>query len=308
VKLRFRPWQLSAAVVLLCLAVVGLLEWNRRRNDTSNAALYRLLPARDATQLFIDVQSLRRAGLLEMLAGSKAAEELDYQRFVAEIGFDYREDLDAVLASFWGGRSVFLLRGRFDWERIRRWAERGGAKCVNGYCGMETSRPGRAVSFYMLYPNVMVVGIAPDTGGAYAVSTKRTITAEPNLPPQPVWFRIPAAVLNDAGQLPTGTRAFASAVKGAERVTLGVGPAGQGFEAELRAVFRDEAEAVRMRDQLREATDTLRKFFARDRQTPNPNDLSGVLVAGQFEQEGNQLVGRWPIRWEFLQALSQGKL
>ena len=222
--------------------------------------------------------------------------------------FDYREDLDVVLGSFYSGKSLFLLRGRFDWERIRKWAEKQGATCINGYCGMDTSRPNRAVSFYMVFPNVMAVGIAQNTYGAYAAQDPRPVPAVPTLPGQPFWVRLPESVLNDPESLPTGTRAFASAVKGAERVTLGVGPGGEAFEVELQAVFKSESEAAKMKDQLQEATETLKKFFARDKQTPNPNDLSGMLVAGRFESQGPRLTGKWPIKWEFLTALSQGKM
>jgi len=295
-------------VVLVCLGLWGVLEWSRRRGDTTDEALYRRLPAENAIQIYLDVKALRQGGLLDLLVGSKAAEELDYQRFVDQTSFDYRQDLDVVLGSFYGGKTLFLLRGRFDWERIRKWAEKQGATCINGYCGMDTSRPNRAVSFYMVFPNVLAVGIAQNTYGAYAAQDSRPVPAVPTLPGQPFWVRLPASVLNDPDNLPTGTRAFASAVKGAERVTLGVGPGGEAFEAELQAVFKTEGEAARMRAQLEEATETLRKFFALAKQTPNANDLSGMLVSGRFAQEGPRLTGKWPIRWEFLSALAQGKM
>lgn len=295
-------------MVVVCVGLWGLLEWSRRRGDTTDEALYRRLPSENATQIYVNVKTLRQGGLLDLLAGSKAAEELDYQKFVEQTAFDYREDLDVVLGSFYSGKTLFLLRGRFDWERIRKWAEKQGATCINGYCGMDTSRPNRAVSFYMVFPNVMAVGIAQNTYGAYAAQDPRPVPAVPTLPGQPFWVRLPESVLNDPESLPTGTRAFASAVKGAERVTLGVGPGGEAFEVELQAVFKSESEAAKMKDQLQEATETLKKFFARDKQTPNPNDLSGMLVAGRFESQGPRLTGKWPIKWEFLTALSQGKM
>lgn len=33
-----------------------------------------------------------------------------------------------------------------------------------------------------------------------------------------------------------------------------------------------------------------------------------MLVAGKFAQQGSRLTGKWPIRWEFLTALAQGKM
>src|ERR1700733_15338368 len=93
VRFRFQPWQLAAALVLLCAAAVGLLEWRRlQRYDASR--LMQSLPVEGAVKMFINIEQLRDSGLLDVLAGSKTAEEPDYRHFADEIGFDYRTDLD----------------------------------------------------------------------------------------------------------------------------------------------------------------------------------------------------------------------
>lgn len=305
--MRFRSWQISFLVVALCLGAWAVLEWNRRRADLSDEALYRRLPIDRAIQLYVNVQQMRSAGMLDLLAGSKAVEELDYQQFIADTAFDYRQDLDVVMAAFTRSRSLFLLKGRFDWERIRKWAEARGVKCLNGYCAGDTPQRGRSVSFFMAFPTVLAVGVGDDTSAAYDLQLTRKLPPGAVMLPQPFWIRLPSSYLEDQQALPEGTKAFASAVKGAERVTLGVGPGGEAFEVEMQAVFASEQEAAETCQYLEKMTATLQAFFRRDKQQPNDADLSGVLVGGRFAQQGSRIVGKWPIRWQFLESIAKGE-
>lgn len=306
-QLRVRTWQISLLVVIVCLGTWGYLEWTRRRADLSDEALYRRLPIDRAVQVYVNVQQMRSAGMLDLLVGSRAVEDLDYKRFIDDTAFDYRQDLDVVMGAFAKNRTLFILKGRFDWDRIRKWAEARGVKCVNGYCGGDTTRTGRSVSFFMLFPTVMAVGIGEDTNAAYDLQIVRNLPSGMGMPSQPFWIRLPSSILEDPQSLPSGTRAFASGVKGAERVTLGVGPGGEAFEIEMQAIFKNDQQAADGRKYLQEMTDTLQAFFRRDKQQPNPNDLSGVLVSGQFTHQGTRLVGKWPIRWQFLEAIAGSK-
>ncbi len=261
----------------------------------------------DGVQLYMNVRSLREAGMLDLLAGSKSAEETEYRGFVEATGFDYREDLDAVLGSFRDGRSAFVLRGRFDWEQIRRYCMAQGAKCVNGYCDMETKHPGRYVSLFMVHPRVLAIGFSVDTYLAYSMQQVRPLRAGFEFPPQPFWISLSGSVLDKIESFPPGARAFASAAKGADRVTLGLGAAKDGLEAELRASFAAPAQAEGMKTQMEASTAMLRRFFARDNQQPNPKDLSGILTSGTFQQRDRVALGRWPIQWDFLRSVSEGK-
>jgi hypothetical protein len=307
VSIRLRPWLLSVFLLGFCGLVVAILEWRRQSVDITDFGLFLRLPFQaDGVQLFMNVRALREAGLLDLLAGSKAAEETDYRDFVEATGFDYREDLDAVLASFRDGRSAFVLRGRFDWEQIRRYCLSQGAKCVNGYCDMETKHPRRYISLFMVHPRVLAIGVSIDTYLAYSMKQVRAAPPGFQFPPQPFWVSLSGPVLEKTESLPPGTRAFVSAAKGADRVTLGVSATNDKLEAELRASFPAPAQAIEMKKQMETSTGMLRKFFARDNQAPDPNDLSGILTSGTFEQRDQVAVGRWPIQWAFLRSLSEG--
>jgi len=47
----------------------------------------------------------------------------------------------------------------------------------------------------------------------------------------------------------------------------------------------------------------LRQMIARENQSPNPADLSGVLAAGSFSSGGKRVYGYWPIEPSFVENL-----
>ncbi len=47
-------------------------------------------------------------------------------------------------------------------------------------------------------------------------------------------------------------------------------------------------------------------MMEREKQTPNPADLSGVLAARSFRRVDGRVVGRWPIERAFLWSLFGG--
>ena len=124
-----KPWQLAAIVILICAGMVGLIRWRIVSRSMDPAGMIQCLPQEQATHLYIDVDALRRAGIVDLLAGPKTAEEPDYRKFVDLTGFDYRTDLDAVGAAFWHSGAYFVVRGRFAWKQLAEYAPRraGGA-------------------------------------------------------------------------------------------------------------------------------------------------------------------------------------
>lgn len=305
----FRPWQVASFLVLTCALAIGLVEWSRQRRDRSEQALLLRLPDQDeGVHLYLNVKGLRASGLLELIAGSRAAEETEYKRFVEETAFDYREDLDAILASFRDERSSFLLRGRFRWEQIRSYAAANDATCVNGFCRLETSRPGRWVSLYMVFPDVMSIAFSNSGWAATATMQQRQEPPDYFIPPQPFWIRLPSRVLSSEVSLPAGARIFGSTLKAARRVTFGVGASDGRFQIEMTAIFPAKSDAAQARQHLEQMTGYLKKMIAQERAQPSVRDLSGVLIRGKFEQQDRRVVGQWPVERDFLNALAEGNL
>ena len=298
-----RWWQLALLAILVCAAIAGgaYIYWTR--GPGTPAALASYLPDKNATLLYIDVDAMRRSGILNMIAGSKAAEELEYKSFVEQTRFDYRHDLDAVAATFTGDQIFFVLRGRFDWKKLRAYAQQQGGLCRNAFCSMNGSKPQRHISFYPLKSNVMALAVSPDDMAAYQVA-RNASHVNPFAPAEPVWMLVPAAVLKRSESLPSGMRAFAIALENAERIIFSIGPQGDHLQVAMHVTCLNPEGASALLVQLENTTNTLRKWLAREHQRANADDLSGVLTAGSFRRDENRVVGQWPLQRSFVDALA----
>ncbi len=288
----------------LCLA--GLVVLRLVRDWVPGPAeLLRHLPRDGAAVVYIDVTALRRAGVLDLLAGSRSVEDTEYRAFVERSGFNYRDHLDAVLASFRGEEVFILLRGRFDWSSLRRYVAEGGGECRDDFCRMAASTAGRHISFFPLRPRMMALAVSPDPRAASALRSPRG-EAPAKIPGEPVWLSVAPALLRSTRGLPPGVALFLAALGNAQSVTLAGGADGENFQASLEAECASAADGAVLAAQLEKLTDVLRKMIAREKQSPNPRDLSGVLTAGTFRREDRRVYGRWPVRRAFLEALAAG--
>jgi len=245
---------------------------------------------------------LRRSGLLNMLAGSKAAQELEYQQFVDETLFDYRQDLDAVAAAFKDDQVFFALRGRFHWKNLMDYAVRQGGSCHNSFCKMPASQPHRQISFYPLKPDLMAMAVSQDDSAAYQIVRKSGNLTVPSFS-QPVWMLVPASALRNSDALPPGTKPFASAlVEGTDEIVFTIGPDGDHLALSLNVLCRDTQTASTLLESFEKTTGTLRKWIAREHQQPNAADWSGLLTAGSFRRENQRVFGQWPLSRAFVEA------
>lgn len=95
-------------------------------------SLIEQLPAGASAVVFVDVAALRGSSFANELAGlaPTPAQDPDYTEFVRATGFDYSRDLDQAAIALWpqsSPTSVFALaKGRFNHNRIERYAERTG--------------------------------------------------------------------------------------------------------------------------------------------------------------------------------------
>jgi len=284
--------------------IAGLTYWRSKRNSTRS--LLERLPA-DGVVLSLDFDGLRRVGLLDLFSASASIQDPEYRTFVEQTGFDYLRDLDAALVSFHPTGTYLLLRGRFDWWRLGAHVARQRGSCLNAFCRMQGSAPERNISYFPLSPNLMALAMSKDDSAAGALMTKRS-WLDMEIPAGPAWSVIPASVLRDTERLPAGTRAFTRPLEDASRIVFTLGPSGDSLRLQLDVTCNSAESAAALAGQLRTATARLRDFIAREKQTPNSRDLSGVLTAGVFEQKGTNVIGRWPITPEFLESIARGAL
>jgi hypothetical protein len=302
-----KPWQLAAVVILLCAGAVGFIHWRSVSRSYDPSWVIQCLPQDQSTHLYIDVNALRSAGILDLLAGPKTAEEPDYRKFVDLTGFDYRTDLDAVGAAFWRGNSYFVVRGRFAWKQLAEYAVSQGGHCRNAVCEMAGSTPERNISFYPLKSDVLAFAVSKEPRGVDMIGPRQW-RSPPHLSSAPVWISAPAFAFSDVTELPAGTRSFFRPLAQTQEVTFTVGPRGQRLEVRLDVVCNSPAAAADLAKQFTDTTDLLKKMLARDHMTPNPADLSGVLAAGVFQQQNQRVTGEWPIERSFVEALFSGKI
>jgi hypothetical protein len=300
----------AALLIIVIASVCALAVWGvarfRDRSLRTTADWLQRLPTRDAVVFYIDFAALRQGGVLQMLAGSKVAEEPEYKVFVMKTEFDYTRDLDAVLACFTPSAKYLVAKGRFDWSSLASYAREQGGGCRDALCRMSGSTPERKISFFPLRPNLMGLAVGPDDSSAIDLQSTATRRRELEIPDAPVWISIPPALLKTGADLPPGTRMFATAMQDADGVSIAMAPAGSRFEARLNVQCRSAQQAAALAAQLASTTGMLREMIAREHQTPNPRDLSGVLTSGTFNQVGTRVTGSWPLEKGFVEGLLGG--
>jgi hypothetical protein len=297
-----RAWLLVLIVAGLCSAAIWTAAHLRSKSVSSISYLLDRLPKRDAVVLFIDFAALRRGGVLQLLDNAQVAQEPEYREFVRETEFNYAEDLESVLISLAPNGKYFLVKGQFDWRKLRTYVSDQGGRCNNTMCRVAGSRPERQISFYPVRSDIMALAVSPDDS---AVGHMNTAKGSPDfqIPTDPVWISVPSATLKNAEALPEGTRMFARSLTNANQVTISLGPSGERFEAKLNVRCRSEQDAVALVSELERATGLLRDMIEREKHTPNPRDLSGVLTAGKFHAEGRLVLGSWPIQKAFVEEI-----
>jgi hypothetical protein len=275
----------------------------RDRGPSSPADLLAYLPDKEGTLLYADVDAMRRAGILTMLAGSKSTDDADYKDFVQQTGFDYRHDLDALAATLRSGQVFFAVRGRFDWDKLTAYAKKRGGACKENYCVTDGSQPSRRISFHKLRSNLLALAVSPDDMAAYQIARNAT-HVNPFSPDAPVWAMVPAAVLRESTGLPSGTQAFALALEKADRTIFSIAPDGDHLKVVVNVTCKNAEAASNLLVQLESTTNLLRRMLASENRTVNPQDFTAVLVAGTFRRDDRKVYGEWPLQRAFVESIT----
>jgi hypothetical protein len=285
------------------LAGAGTL-WLRTRSTRAFFDPHVLLsrfPAEDALAMSVDVATLRHAGLPGQ---SRAKMEPEYKQFLDGTGFDYRRDLDSVVASFSGSGTYFIARGRFDWAKLRDYATRNGGSCYKDLCRMQGSRPDRHISFLPLRKDA--IALAVSTNDLAATRLAKTGAKVDDIPDAPAWISVPGSELRRPNALPPEMHLMLSALTTADRVVITFGALSSGdIEAHLEATCRTRDDARVLASQLRTTTATLREALTKTKSSGN-DDVMTLLTGGSFEQKDRLVTGNWPVHKSLLEALTAG--
>ncbi len=295
-----------AAVLGVALGIWGYRFYSRPYDAVR---LVQCLPQDRSLHAYLNVGLLRSAGILELLAGSQASEEADYKQFVEQTGFDYRTDLDAVAAGFRDGDEYFAVQGRFKWNRLADYAQSHQGKCENETCSMPASQAGKTISFALLRRDVLALAVARDPQAARVIFPGFW-KDPPKIPTAAIWISAPPYVFADAKTLPAGLSPFRTQLAQARGTVFTLGPSGdqKSFELRMTVDCTSPDDAAKMAAQFSSVTDLLKKMLDRDKLKPAAGDLSGVLVAGRFGAQKDQVTGTWPIERKFIESLVSGRV
>ena len=295
-----------AAVLGIALGVWGYWFYSRPYDAVR---LVQCLPSDRSLHIYMNVGLLRSAGILDLVAGSQATEEADYKKFVEQTGFDYRTDLDAVAAGFRDGDEYFAVQGRFQWNRLADYARSHQGKCQDNACSMPANQVGKTISFTLLRRDVLALAVARDAQASRMIFPGFW-KDPPKIPTAAVWVSVPPYIFSDAKSLPAGVSPFKTQLSQARNTVFTLGPSQDQQKLELRMTVDCAApeDASKMAAQFSSVTDLLKRMLDRDKLKPTSADLSGVLVAGRFEAQKEQVTGTWPIDRKFIESLVSGKV
>jgi hypothetical protein len=202
------------------------------------------------------------------------------------------------------GDTYAVVRGSFDWKRLAAYAVNQGGSCEGPVCRMPASEAGRFISFYPLRSNVLALAVSRDTRAVKKIGLPDKIMAVAVTAPVAIFA--PGFAFERISGFPPGAQAFLSPLARAKRVSFFIHGGDRtadlmGLELDAETGSNDIAQEIAK--QLQSTTELLKNMLAREKMTPRPDDLSGVLVGGTFETKGDRVSGSWPLDRQFLESL-----
>lgn len=305
--MRLGPWTLATLLILLCLAVGGGIFYFRSV-DLPVQELARYLPTKDAVVVSIDVKSLRSAGLLEALAGSRVTEEADYRSFVDITGFDYRTDLDALLYSSSNGNIYLLASGRFDWNAITSYASGQGASCRYAFCRMRSSQAGKWLSFFPLRSNVVGFAVSSDELAALELQ-KQSDPLPAGAFSDQASIAVPARLFKaDATDVPASLSPWFKLLAGAQSARFGIGMRNGDFEIKMRVECPSADSSASVAKRLNEGLRQLREASLGTEGDAPVTGLPLMLSRGDVKQEDRAVVATWSVNQGLVESLLSGRI
>lgn len=304
-RIRINPGLFLILLAFCAGAVVFGIYTYRHRFVRSDADMVGLLPQTGGSVFFANVAALRRAGMLDLFAGPKTTQEPEYQEFLRQTHLDYTRDVQAIAGLADAKRILFVVRGRFDWGRLRKYALIHGGGCDSRSCNLPTSQRNRWASFLSIQPDVMGLAVASDITAVNALLPQRNRVSR-QIPSHPIWVRISRSLLQNPSSLPVAVRIFAISLQFADRVVLALdsgAESGVAFTLQLDAACPSSATADTIKSQMELQTRALRRELAREHQNLSSSDLTGLLMAGTFRVADKHVIGTWPVHSELLKAL-----
>ena len=179
---------------------------------------------------------------------------------------------------------------------------------------MPANQAGKTISFLLLRRDVLALAVAsdpqgfpPDLPGLLERSAHDSGRRDLGLCPA-------LHICRCEESLPAGLGPFRTQLEQARSTVFTLGPAPnqktdqKAFELRMTVDCATPDDAAKMAAQFSSVTDLLKKMLDRDKLKPASGDLTGVLEAGHFEAQKDQVTGTWPIERKFIESLVSGKV
>jgi hypothetical protein len=298
-----KKWMSIAAVVGVLMGA-GAYWFHSRPYDPTQ--LVQMLPPDNAVYAYVNVAALRSTGILDKIAGPVSSEDAEYRQFVADTGFDYREDLDSLAVAFREGDIYYAAQGNFNWAKLETFASARGGSCERFLCRVAGSQPGRDVTFYMPRGSTLAIAVSrhATAGDMIAPGTwKNQPQIENNVG---LWVSAPPPALKDLTSVPDALKPFLEPLRDSTSAvfTLGQAQGKDGFELKLVATAKDGASAAKIAKQYSDVTSLLTRMLEREKTPVSEADLSGMLTGGRFNTKDNEVTGTWPISKQLVESLA----
>jgi hypothetical protein len=288
---------LMAALIAIA-AIFFAVRYYRYRFVRQNSDLVRLMPPQDLTLVYTDLDLLRKAQLIGLMAHIKVAPDQEYSDFIRETGFDYTRDLDAIVIGVDASQTFLVGRGKFDWQKLKDFTTSHHGTCTDSGCEVPATTPGRWVNLITVQPDVLAVAISSSPTAADNLRPPgRRVQQE--IPNAPVWAKLSNGMLTNPTTLPLPLRIFAIDLQSASSVTVFA----TADRLQLHATFANPAAADSAKGQLQIQTRLLTSALQQSGEKADSASIAGMLTAGTFRTSGEDLDGTWPLRREFLRAL-----
>ena len=201
------------------------------------------------------------------------------------------------------------MQGRFQWDRLAAYANSHQGQCVNNACTIPANQAGKTISFSLLKRDVLAIGVARDPQASRLIFPGFW-KDPPTIPTSAIWVSAPPYMFDDTKTLPAGLGPFRTQLSHARNTVFTLGPSAnqKAFELRMAVDCPTPDDAVKMAAQFSSVTDLLKKMMARDKLQPTASDLSGILIAGHFEAQKEQVTGTWPVERKFIESLVSGKV
>jgi hypothetical protein len=293
-------FSLVPVVFVVGAAIFGAWLWLLHQQQANPEALVRRMPSTNAAMGYLDVKLLRQSGLLRADA-SGLTREAEYEEFIRKSGFHWERDLDALLWSFTPDARFFFVTGRFDWDRLRKFAVSEGGECQNEFCTVAGSQPDRQISFFPWRSHVMALAVSEDRYAADRLRLEYRHQVQPA--DAPLWLHLSGTALSNDGTELEGLRGFLRLLERTQQSTLFLRPEADAFSLELLARCDGPDQASALASDFRKLTEWLNRLLKIEKVEPSETELAGILSTGQFTVSGDAVAGKWAVSRAFLESI-----